>query len=205
MIRELNFLTLVFEHFYGGIGMNDKLTKKMVKRIFITLLAVVILTVGSSVASLVNISVINGEKYQNLALEQQLYDTLLSAPRGNIYDKNMNLLATSATAWTVYITPNGIFKIDDVNEREVVKNTIADGLSRILDVEREKVYGYTEKNTYYVIVKKQVDKSQADKVREFITENEELELSSYIGPLVNSSIITFTLSFSPLFIFVTGI
>ena len=161
--------------------MNDKLTKKMAKRIFVTLLAVVILTVGSSVASLVNISVINGEKYQNLALEQQLYDTLLSAPRGNIYDKNMNLLATSATAWTVYITPNGIFKIEDTDERELVKNTIADGLSQILEVEREKVYGYTEKNTYYVIVKKQVDKDVADKVRKFITDNSNLELSSYIG------------------------
>lgn len=161
--------------------MNDRLTKKMAQRAVAILLFVVILTVGSSVASLVNISIINGEKYQNLALEQQLYDTLLNAPRGKIYDKNMNLLATSATAWTVYITPNGIFKIDDDAERELVKNTIADGLSRILEVEREKVYGYTEKNTYYVIVKKQVDKSEADEVRKFITDNADLELSTYIG------------------------
>ncbi len=161
--------------------MNEKLTKKMMQRAVAVLLVVVILTVTVTVSSLVNISVINGEKYQNMALEQQLYDTLLTAPRGDIYDKNMNLLATSSTAWTVYITPNGIFKIEDEAERELVKNTIANGLSEILDVDKEKIYGYTEKKSYYVIVKKQIDKSVADKVRKFITDNAKLSLSSYIG------------------------
>ncbi len=161
--------------------MGERLTKKMMQRIIATLLVVVIFTVSLSVGSLVNISILNGEKYQNMALEQQLYDTLLTAPRGDIYDANMNLLATSSTAWTIYITPNGIKQIDDDRERETVKNTIADGLSSILELDRETVYGYTEKNTYYVTVKKQVDKGVADKVRQFLTDNSDLELSSYIG------------------------
>ena len=161
--------------------MNEKPSKAMIIRIFIVMLVVVIVTASVSIIRLVNISIINGEKYQNAAMEQQLYDTLLTAPRGDIYDANMNKLATSSTAWTVYITPNGIANLKDETIKQKVKNTIADGLSQILGVDREKVYGYTEKNTYYVIVKKQVEKDVADAVRQFITDHSDLELSSYIG------------------------
>lgn len=161
--------------------MTARPSKTMITRIFCIMVALVIFFVGVTGVRLFDIAVINGEKYQNAALEQQLYDTVLSAPRGDIYDKNMNLLATSSAAWTVYITPNGIKKLKDETVKIAVKNTIADGLSEILDVDRETVYSYTEKSTYYVIVKKQVDKNVADKVRAFITEHSDLELANYIG------------------------
>ncbi len=161
--------------------MQNRPSKTMIMRIFVIMVALVIITVSVSAASLINIAVINGEKYSNAALEQQLYDTQLNAPRGNIYDKNMNMLATSSTAWNVYITPNDIAKIKDETEKTAVKNKIADGLSEILECERDKVYGYTEQKSYYVTVKKQVDKTVADAVRTFITENSDLELSDYIG------------------------
>lgn len=161
--------------------MSDKPSKLMAVRIFISMLVIVIVTVSVSVVRLVDIAVINGDKYRNEALEQQLYDTLLAAPRGNIYDKNMNTLATSSTAWTVYITPNGIARLKNEDTKQKVKNTIADGLSAILEIDRETVYSYTEKKSYYVIVKKKVDKAVADKVRQFISDNSDLELSSYIG------------------------
>lgn len=161
--------------------MTSKPSKTMITRIAIAMLALVIGFVGVASVRLFDIAVINGEKYQNAALEQQLYDTLISAPRGDIYDKNMNLLATSSTAWTVYITPNGIFKIKDESKKSLIKNTIADGLSEILDIDRETIYSQTEKKSYYVTVKKKIDKPTADKVREFITKYEDLELGTYIG------------------------
>ncbi len=161
--------------------MASKPSKNMITRIFGIMMVLVILFVSVSVVRLVDIAVINGEKYQTAALEQQLYDTLISAPRGNIYDKNMNLLATSSTAWRVYLTPNSIANIKNETERNNVKNTIADGLSEILGLERENVLTLTEKKSYYVTVKDKIDKSAADKVREFITANKDLELSTYIG------------------------
>ena len=161
--------------------MASKPSKNMITRIFCIMMGLVIFFVSISVIRLVDIAVVNGEKYQTAALEQQLYDTLISAPRGNIYDKNMSLLATSSTAWRVYITPNSIASIKNETERNNVKNTIADGLSEILELERDKVFGFTEKKSYYVTVKDKIDKTAADKVREFITENKDLELSTYIG------------------------
>lgn len=154
--------------------------KMMVTRSLVVMTALILALSIISGASLVNIMIIKGEEYQSDASEQQLYDSLITAPRGDIYDCNMQLLATSSAAWTVYITPNGIKKLESAKAEEV-KKVIAEGLSKILDLDYETVYGYTEKNSYYVIVKKKIEKPAADEVRQFILDNEELELVKYIG------------------------
>ena len=155
--------------------------KMMITRIVVIMIIMILSLSIVSGSSLVNIMIINGEKYQSKASEQQLYDSLVTAPRGDIYDRNMQILATSTTAWTVYITPNGIKKISDDKEKETVRTTIAKGLSEILDVDYETVYKNTDKNSYYVIVKKKIDKATADKVRQFIADNKDLEITKYIG------------------------
>ena len=155
--------------------------KMMVTRTLVIMIIMILCLAIISTSSLVNIMIINGDKYQSEASKQQLYDSLIAAPRGDIYDRNMQVLATSSTAWTVYITPNSIKKIKSEEEREKIKNTISKGLSEILEVDYETVYAYTSKNSYYVIVKKKIDKETADKVREFISANKDLEITKYIG------------------------
>ena len=163
--------------------MSVKPDKQMNVRLRVMMILLILALSSVSIISLINIMIINGEKYQNEASEQQLYDSLVTAPRGDIFDRNMQTLATSSSAWTVYITPNGIKKIKDDGDRELVRKTIAENLSQILEVDYEKVYGYTDKNSYYVVVKKKIEKSVADKVREFIADKryEDLELVRYIG------------------------
>lgn len=156
--------------------------KKMITR---TVAVMLILVLAMSVVSsyrLVNIMVINGEKYQSAAAEQQLYDSLISAPRGDIYDRNMQILAQSTTAWTVYITPNGIKKLEK-DEQETVRKTIAENLARILELEYDKVYEQTGGNSYYVVVKKKIEKSVVDKIREFLADEKykKLKLGKYVG------------------------
>ena len=92
----------------------------------------------------------------------------------------MNILATSDTAYTVYITPNSIKELKE-DKQVLVKTAIAKGFSEILDIEYETAYGYTEKNTYYVIVKKRVDKETADKIRQYLTDNSDLKIAKYVG------------------------
>ena len=161
--------------------MAAKPGKMMITRTVVVMIIVILCLAIVSGASLVNIMIINGEKYQSKASEQQLYDSLVTAPRGDIYDRNMQILATSTTAWTVYITPNGIKKISDDAKREKIRTTIAKGLSEILEVDYQTVYDNTNKNSYYVIVKKKIDKETADKVRQFIKDNKDLEITKYIG------------------------
>ncbi len=161
--------------------MSVRPNRQMLKRAFIVMVIVVLCLTLISTSSLVRIMIINGEEYQAKASEQQLYDSLITAPRGDIYDSNMNLLATSSPAWTVYLTPNGINKLDDKSKAEEIRKVIAEGLSSILDVEYDDVYESSQKNSYYVIVKKKVEQEIVDKIRQFILDNEELELASYIG------------------------
>lgn len=161
--------------------MSVRPNKQMLKRAVIVMTAVVLcLTIISSV-SLVKIMIVKGEEYQALASEQQLYDSLITAPRGDIYDSNMNLLATSSPAWTVYLTPNGINKESDKDKADEIRQKISEGLSEILEMEYDDIYELTQKNTYYVIVKKKIEQDTVDRVRQFILDNDELELADYIG------------------------
>ena len=160
--------------------MNNKANKMMLNRIFWIMVAIVVLFTSVSAVRLTKIMIIDGEKMQSLASEQQLYDTLVSAPRGDIYDCKMNLLAKSDTAYTIYLMPNGIKELTE-EKQEQVKSTIATGFSKILDIDYQTALSYTEKETYYVIVKKRVDKSVADEIRKFVSDNSDLSLARYVG------------------------
>ena len=161
--------------------MSVRPNKLMLKRAVIVMVIAVLCLTLVSTGSLVQIMIIKGEEYQAKASEQQLYDSLITAPRGDIYDSNMNLLATSSPAWTVYLTPNGINKLEDKTKAEQIRKTIAEGLSSILGMEYDEIYELSQKNSYYVIVKKKIEQETVDKIREFILENKDLEIANYIG------------------------
>ena len=150
---------------------NQTPTQQMWKRMICILLGLVILGFGASGVSLVNLMLIHGSKYAKLAANQQLSTTTLEAKRGTIYDCDGNVLATSATVWTVYIAPQDI-------ENEEEARLIADGLAEILDLDAQAVFEKTQKNTSYEKVKKRVEEETAAKVRAFISEN---KLGSIVG------------------------
>lgn len=158
-----------------------KPSRQMTVRSIVMMIIVILLLTAVSSMRLVKIMVIDGEKYQSMASEQQLYDSLVTAPRGNIYDRNMNLLATSATAWTVYVKPNSINKEKNSDDVARIREIITMGLSGILEMESADIESKIDQSSYYVILKKRVEKDTADKVREFISQNGEYDLTKYIG------------------------
>lgn len=156
-------------------------TQQMLKRMLFILM-LFLLPVCLVCGSLVNITILKGPEYQQKATEQQLYDARLTAERGDIYDSNMNLLATSAPVWTVFVTPNAIASISNESEKAQVKNAIIVELSEILELEKEDVANDIEKtSSYYVAIKRKVEKDVTDKVREFITKYKDISMSAYIG------------------------
>lgn len=157
-------------------------TKSMWIRMMYLGLAIAVLGFGSSTFRLLYLTLIKGPEYSALAAEQQLSTVSLTAKRGTIYDRNGEILATSATVWTVYLTPCDIDKNSDEYENGVPKDKqarlISDGLSEILGIEKDKLYEMTQKNSAYVRVKTKVEENVAKKVREFISEN---SLGSMVG------------------------
>lgn len=139
-------------------------TRSMRQRAVAILLVITVGFFGASGVNLVKYMLINSSFYQQKATKQQLHDTEISAKRGDIYDRNMEVLATSATAYTVYVTPQDIK--DDATREKISK-----GLSELLDVDYDKILKATKKKTYYEKIKTKVDQSLANEVRKYISDN----------------------------------
>ena len=106
----------------------------------------------------------HGEEYEQKAIEQQLSDKPVYARRGNIYDRTGKLLATSVTAYTVFLSSAYI-----KNEEQRV--IIAEGLSEILDYDYDKLYAMTGKSLQYQLVRRRVTDEQATAIRTLINKH----------------------------------
>jgi len=155
-------------------------TTSVFRRTLFLLVMFGIVTFFAVTAKLFQVQMVDYEQYQQKAVSQQTRNEIITPSRGVIYDRNMKELAISATVETVSISPVDIVdheKEKDQTNHETAK-LIADGLSQILDLEYEEVYEKTQKSgSYHQYIKRKIEKEDADKVREFITEN---KLSSMI-------------------------
>lgn len=115
--------------------------------------------------NLVRLQLVEGEELRSMALDQSLQTTSLSAQRGTIYDCNGNVLAESASVWTVALEPAYI-------EDNETRRKLAKGLSEILDMDEEEIYALTKKDTYFTYVKRKVETSVRDEINEFLEEEE---------------------------------
>ena len=153
------------------------------------------------------IQTVSFETYQKKVIDQITTKSAVSADRGKIYDRNGNVLATNITTYRVFISPSAINEASDQEGSEGYVNyaqIIAKGLSGILDVSYDEVYKQATGYTQYLdrTIKRKTEESDADKVREFISENSledmvYLEAQStryYPGKTLGAHIIGFTSS-----------
>ncbi len=129
------------------------------------------------------------EEMKERAVRQQTRSAAISASRGTIYDRNGNIMAVSATAETINISPREIAEFvtsqEEANETAAEKargrgesysppvlrdqTYIARGLSRILEVEQESIERRMEKtNSMYETIRSKTEREMADEVRRFI-------------------------------------
>ncbi len=141
-------------------------TVSMRRRIQFISLIMVFVMCGILVARLMYLQLFSNEELKQKAATQQFKVTTISPHRGTIYGANMEELAVSATAWTVFLVPVEI-------EDEETGRKIARDLSLLLDVDEETIFNRSQvKNSYYQIVKKRIEKDDADKVRQYILDND---------------------------------
>lgn len=113
-----------------------------------------------------------GDKYKQMALNQQLKDTIIEPHRGSIYDTNMKTLATSKTVWDVVFEPANLSSSEEKREKEL--QVLCDpehGLPAILGVSEETIREKAENRTsYWQVLQYKVEKEKADEVEAFIKE-----------------------------------
>ncbi len=105
------------------------------------------------------IQFVDGDWLSREAIEQQTRDRMINAKRGTIYDRNGKQLAVSADVETVSISPITVIK---ANERELCAQT----LSEILGIDEETILEKIDQKTSYVLIKRKVEKEQADAIRD---------------------------------------
>ena len=116
-------------------------------------------------ARLFQLQILEHERYERLAMEQQLRDAPTAAARGRICDTDGNPLAVSASVDNVYLSPA---EIQAYGEDPAL---IAQGLAEILGLdERELLQKCTQTGSWYVTVARKLEREQADEIRAFKNE-----------------------------------
>lgn len=126
------------------------------------------------------------ESYQRTVVDQLTREAKINADRGDIYDANMEVLATNVTVWRVFISPRDIAAAEKARLETIAKGgekakdasrvpqaeLIAEGLSGILDITAEKVLELAADTTKLdKTIARNVEEEQADLVRAFIDAN----------------------------------
>ena len=164
---------------------GDKPTAGMVLRLRLIVFAAFMVLVVLIIYTLVAFAITEGEKYKEFANAQQLQSKVITAPRGTIYDANGNVLARSATVYTVFVDPvtreeyrenlkdedKAAIINSDGTRRYLTLDEICAKLGEILEVDAETIKELSLKNSRYEIIKRNVEKTVADEIWEFLSEH----------------------------------
>ncbi|MBA4076805.1 MAG: hypothetical protein C0508_17310, partial [Cyanobacteria bacterium PR.023] len=108
----------------GSAGASRDMRPKM-----FVLSLVIVLAMGALVARLVWLQILQNGYYKNQAVENSTRVTFLRAPRGNIYDRHGNLLATNKQSLSMIAIPAQLDNVKDLSAR----------LAKVIDMPEAKI------------------------------------------------------------------
>lgn len=146
----------------AGQWANRTILKRTLVMMVIGVLAFVPLA-----GQLFSLMILRHDELEARAISNQTYSTAITADRGVVYDRNMNILATSKTVENVFIDPT------EIQQKKQDVGVLAAGLHEALGVEESMVYEQAADTTKrYKVIKRRVEQDDAQKVRDFINEKE---------------------------------
>ena len=125
------------------------------------------------VIKLFSLQILRHDELESKALDQQTRSTEVAATRGTIYDRNGNIMAISATAETVFLSPLEMDRAlsDKDNPVTWTKDSVAQKLSEILEINKEGILKKMERtDSQYEVLKLRVEENVADQIRTFIND-----------------------------------
>jgi len=149
---------------------TQKPNRVIVSRTLILLIVCGVLAFIVLIGRLYKVMIVDHDRYESAAVEQQVRETTVNASRGTIYDTNMKILAQSATVETVYISPVEMLKYGED------ASMIASRLSEILAEQGVTYDGIMKKwadtGSWYKTVAVKLEREVADRVRAFKNEHD---------------------------------
>ena len=118
------------------------------------------------ILQLFSLMVTRYDMYAALALNNQSRSTSITPERGDIYDRNMNILASSKTVENVYIDPR------ELKQTGADIEAMSLELGKILDVDPEKILKLAkDRSLRYHLIEDRIDEDLAAQVRGYINES----------------------------------
>ena len=155
---------------------------------------VVLAAAFALIGNLAHIMLVQHDMYTDMANSRQFGTITLPAARGTIYDANEGVVAQSATVYKIFLDP-GLFRKEmelvekrnkeleeaaqkkqekgesakaDVVSPEDIRAQLVTFLADVLEESEKTVSEAFDKESNYVVLKGQVEKSRADRIIEFI-------------------------------------
>lgn len=148
---------------------------KLRNRALIAMLILIILGLGTGVIGMMRAGLVKGSYYRQKAEAEQLSDSKINAHRGTIYDKNGNILATSADAFKVIINPS------EIREEKIDPMVLSNQLAQILNMDPNEIYEKTQKTNKYQVIKTKVSFGTKDKIEKLIKDHKKQNYSAVIS------------------------
>ncbi len=100
------------------------------------------------------LQVLPNEKLEAKINGQFASKVTVRSKRGNIFDRNGNILATSVSSWSVFIDPQMV----------VQKDKLVDRVSQILNIKRKRIYSMLSKKNRFVWVKRKISDDEYKRI-----------------------------------------
>ena len=123
---------------------------------------------------LFDLQIIRHEELQSKAVSQQTRRTVVTASRGTIYDRTGNIMAISASAETIILSPLEIDRAVNDKDSPVswTKDSLAAGLAEILGSDASSIRKRMDNTeSQYEVIKLRAEEETANAVRTYISEN----------------------------------
>ncbi len=140
--------------------------RRMLRRVLALMLLFGLAAFPALILRLYRLQITDHDYYEELAIGQQLREAPTVIARGRILDRKGKPLALSASVENVFLSPAEI----DQNGED--RELIARGLAEILNLDEDEILKKSRQTgSWYVTVKRRVEREEADAVRRFKLEN----------------------------------
>ena len=155
---------------------RERRLSRQVRMICQTLaVGILLLVAGYIIFRLYDIQIRNGDKYRQLAAQQQLQDTTIKAVRGEIYDTSGITLASTSRVWNIWVDPKDSkvlyteTKVDEENTIKTVDTAVCEELSRELTL---RILSEDGESLDAVDTTSEAYQTQYDKIYKALTQND---------------------------------
>lgn len=146
-----------------------------IKRRTVVMAAIVIAALTALAVRTAYWQVIRGEELTKKAKNQQQGNSIITAQRGNIYDRNGKVLAQSASVNTLICNPQDV---KNSGNAEV----IAQKLAPVIGMQYDTVLKLLTKNSRYQVIKKRISSDETEQIKAFMkSDNDKITAKAFSG------------------------